>query len=197
MTIFSLGNQNYESIKKVLPSVWECVLTDTTDSRTNMYTDCSPLTLTLHSVTRHLIISSCPSRTASPNMVSPDLVTGAVVGECTHRCVCVCTCVCVCVCVRACVHAWLGACVRGCVRACVRACVHACVRACVRVCVCEFVSACVCVCVCVCEFVYPFTCQRFTPGKGPGSIWMTHPQHLVSMGTATDGHASVPSKGRG
>ena len=45
------------------------------------YTDCSPLTLTLHSVTRSLMISSCPSRTASPKIVSPDLVTGAVVSE--------------------------------------------------------------------------------------------------------------------
>ena len=49
-----------------------------------MYTDCSPLTLTLHSVTRYSMISSCPSRTASPNMVSPDFVTGAVVGGNTN-----------------------------------------------------------------------------------------------------------------
>ena len=60
------------------------------------YTDCSPLTLTLHLVTRYLMISSCPSRTASPNMVSPDLVTGAVMGESMDGCTCVCVCVCVC-----------------------------------------------------------------------------------------------------
>ena len=30
------------------------------------------------------MISSCPSQTASPNMVSQDLVTGAVVGENTN-----------------------------------------------------------------------------------------------------------------
>ena len=53
--------------------------------RTNMYIDCSPLTLTLHSVTRHLMTSSCPLQTASSNMVSPDLVTGAVVGGNTNE----------------------------------------------------------------------------------------------------------------
>ena len=56
------------------------------------------------------MISSCPSRTASPNMVSPDLVTGAVVSACmdvhVYMCVCVLVClhVCVCVCMCACVR---------------------------------------------------------------------------------------------
>ena len=61
------------------------VLIDTADKRTNMYIDCSPLTLTLHSVTRYLMISNCPSQTASPNMVSPDFVTGAVVSGNTNK----------------------------------------------------------------------------------------------------------------
>ena len=42
-------------------------------------------------------------------MVSPDLVTGAVVGECMCVCVQVCACVYVCLCVHACVR------VRACV----------------------------------------------------------------------------------
>ena len=63
--------------------------------------------------------SSCPSRKASPNMVSSDLVTGAVVSECMHGCIhsmCVCVhaflCVSVCMCVRVCVHAFLWVCVQ-------------------------------------------------------------------------------------
>ena len=61
------------------------------------------------------MISSCPSRTASPKMVSPDLVTEAVVGECMHGCICVCVCVCVfvckcvCVCVCACMREYICA----------------------------------------------------------------------------------------
>ena len=64
--------------------LYNCKSTQTLHIRGLTYTDCSPLTLTLHSVTRYLMISSCPSQTASSNMVSPDLVTGAVVGGNTN-----------------------------------------------------------------------------------------------------------------
>ena len=39
------------------------------------------LTLTLHSMMSHWIISSFPSRTANPKGVSPELVAGAVASE--------------------------------------------------------------------------------------------------------------------
>ena len=66
------------------------------------------------------MISSCPSRTASPNMVSPDLVTGAVVSACMDVHVLY-----MCVCVLVCLHV------------CARVCMCACVRVRVRVCVCS------------------------------------------------------------
>ena len=70
-------DKKYLSMRRVVPSVR---YSQTPQIAGLTYTDGSPLTLTLHSVTRNLMISSCPLRPTSPNMVSLDLVTGAVVG---------------------------------------------------------------------------------------------------------------------